>query len=111
MIFGASTGQRYETPTSNLGTSLATILADPGSVVHVESVNFCNKTGGTVTVSLCKTSSGTDYYYLHTFDIEAYQRFVFTDHAIVMTSGQSLRALAGTGTAIDVSVVAFQARG
>lgn len=111
MIFGASIGKRYETPTSNLGTSLATILANPGSIVHVESINFCNKTNATVTVSLCKTSGGTDYYYLHTFDIEAYSPYTFKDHAIVLTRGQSLRALAGTGTAIDVSVVAFQANG
>lgn len=111
MIFGASTGPRYETPTSNLGTSLATILAYPGSTIHVESVNFCNKTAGTITVSLCKTDSGTDYYYLHTFDIAAHKPYNFTDHAIVLTDGQSLRALASAGTSIDVSVVAFQARG
>lgn len=109
MLFSTTNGPRVEFNKSNLGTSLETIADDQGSSVQIESVNFANKTGSTVTVTLCKTKSATDYYYLHTFDVPAHDRYPFTDHVIVLNQGETLRALAGTGTAIDVSVVGIQA--
>jgi len=110
MIFGSTNGPRVEFVTSDLGTSLETIVADQGSPVHIESINFCNKTGSAATVTLCKTDGASDHYYLHTFSIAAHEPYLFKEHAIVLTAGQTLRALAGTADAIDVSVIGIQAR-
>jgi len=108
MIFGPTTGPRVEFNTADLGTALETIVADQGSPVHIESVNFCNKTGSAVTVTLCKTEGASDFYYLDAVSIPANEPYPFKDHAIVLSAGQTLRALAGTPDAIDVSVVGIQ---
>lgn len=108
-LFNQLAGQRSELKlVSSLGTSLADLVADLNSKTHIESVNFCNKTNATVTLFLCKTVSGTDYYYLHTYDLAAYKNHVFEGHNIVINPGEKLRAKAGTGSAIDVSVVGVE---
>jgi hypothetical protein len=108
MIFGSTNGQRVEFTVQDIGSTLEVVAAYPGSPIHIESVNFCNKTGAAVDITLCKTSGDDNHYYLHTFDVPANEPYLFKDHAIVLTQGQSLRALASTGSAIDVSVVGIQ---
>lgn len=108
MIFGSTNGPRVEFMSISLGTSLGVVVPDQGSPTHIESVNFCNKTASAVTVALCKTTNGIDFYYLHTLEVDPHSSFLFTDHAIVLSNGQVLRALASATNAIDLSVVGIQ---
>lgn len=109
MITSTGDGKRNEKNTANLGTSLTVITDTLSTRADVESVEFCNKTAGAITVDLVKTSGSTDFYYLKGFQIAANTSYAFKDHVIVLQASDTLKALASATTSIDVSVTYMQA--
>lgn len=109
MITTTSDGVRTEKSTADLGTSLAQISDTMTSKANVESVEFCNKTAGAITVELTKQSGSSEFYYLKGKSIAANEIYVFEAHVIVLQAGEILRAKASAGTSIDVHVTSLQA--
>lgn len=98
--------------TSSLGTSVATILAGPPASTYtaVSAITFCNKSGATCWVSCSVYNGTTDVYLAYQTPVLAGDTLVLggVNLKVLLSNGFSLRALAQTAAAIDVTVSSVQ---
>jgi hypothetical protein len=98
--------------TSNLPTTITTILTAPtgSNYLVVTAITFANKTGSPVTVQCSIYNGTTDVYLVYNAVVGTGDTLVLGGQNLKVTlgAGYSLRALAGTASAIDVTVSATQ---
>ena len=111
MITTTTDGKRTESELADVPDSLTAITEVASSPMTVESVNFCNKTSGSIDVTLIKrkASSGGDVAYLWETEVAANIRYLFEGHHLILQPGDVLMAEASAASSIDVSAVMLQA--
>lgn len=107
MMFGLSRGQRVSKKAA-VGTSAVTLATSTQKMlVTLESITFCNPTGGSLNVSLFVDTGSSQFYVYNEKPVASKDTLFLSGHAVALQAGETLKVVA-SGANISVIAVVIQ---